>query len=74
MHSSLWTINGEELANTDRQPHRRSRRRKLGSATHIHSNTDVARIVTPCINHEFHFGPLCPSSQKPGGSRANSTH
>ena len=29
--------------------------------------------LTPCIKHEFHFCPLCPPSQKPGGSRAKST-
>ena len=41
-----FTVNGDESAETNRRPHRRSLDLTCGSATHIRSNTDVAKIVT----------------------------
>ena len=44
--SSPFTVNGDESAETNLRPHGRSLSLTCGSATHIRSNTDVAKIVT----------------------------
>ena len=67
IHSSAWSINRDESSDTN-----------PGAGTgHTHPLKYQRRKnghLTSCINHEFHFGPLCPHSQKPGGSCANTTH
>ena len=73
IHSSPWTTNGDESADTNRRQQGQSRRWTRGSATYICWNTDVARIVTwhPVSIMNYISVPLCPPSQKPGGTRAN---